>query len=93
VSVADGTGRGGGTSYSGDIRARLQISEADAGAGQPVIAQIWWRRRDPRPENKTVVITDEQGAIIRSTSFLVEASCGVISFVPTAASKTKTYFA
>ncbi len=71
------------TAYSGDIRARLVVSKGDlepqAGA---VTAQIWWRRRDPRPENKSVIVTDDRGTIIPSSAHLVETACGVISFVP-----------
>lgn len=81
----------GSTAYSGDIRARLELSDEEAANGQPVTAQIWWRRRDPRPENKSVIITDESGNMLPSTSHLVEAACGVISFVPTEAGKV--YFA
>lgn len=75
-------GAAGLTAYSGDIRARLVVA-ADSllpRYGGTVTAQIWWRRRDPRPENKSVVVTDATGTIIPSTSHLVEAACGVISF-------------
>jgi hypothetical protein len=84
---------GGGSvaAYTGDVRARLLLTDADIHSAQPVTAQIWWRRRDPRPENKSVIITDELGAIVASISHLVEAACGVISFVPTGAGKV--YFA
>lgn len=79
------------TAYSGDIRARLVVSAADIQlGGGAVTAQIWWRRRDPRPENKSVVITDDAGAILPSTAHLVEAACGVVSFAPP---KPGVYFA
>jgi hypothetical protein len=71
------------TAYSGDIRARLVVAPADSPGPRGVVtAQIWWRRRDPRPENKSVVVTDAAGTIIPSTPHLVEAACGVISFSP-----------
>ena len=85
---------GRGSAYTGDIRARLVVSQDDlalrGGPGQPVVAQIWWRRRDPRPENKSVVITDAAGAILPATVHLVEAACGVVSFSPP---KAGVYFA
>eukprot|EP01052_Picozoa_sp_SAG31_P038703 SAG31_NODE_5220_length_2668_cov_1.470611_1_plen_197_part_00 len=71
------------TAYAGDIRARLVVSEEDLEQQQGVVtAQILWRRRDPRPENKSVIVTDERGAIIPSSAHLVETACGVISFAP-----------
>ena len=33
----------------GDIRARLHVGIEAAAAGAPVTAQIFWRRRDPNP--------------------------------------------
>ena len=46
----------------GDIRARLHVDEVTAAAGGPVTAQIFWRRRDPNPHLKAVVVTTAAGA-------------------------------
>lgn len=71
------------TAYSGDIRAKLVVSAEDLEPQTGVVtAQIWWRRRDPRPENKSVIVTDDRGSIIPSSARLVETACGVISFTP-----------
>ena len=46
----------------GDIRARLHVDATTAAAGGPVTAQIFWRRRDPNPHLKAVVVTTAAGA-------------------------------
>ena len=71
------------TAYSGDIRAKLVVSAEDLEPQTGMAtAQIWWRRRDPRPENKSVIVTDDRGSIIPSSAHLIETACGVISFAP-----------
>ena len=81
------------TAYSGDIRARMVVGSPlpqHVHGNNTVTAQIFWRRRDARPDVKSVVVTDATGKLINSTSHLVEAACGVISF---SAPKPGVYFA
>ena len=46
----------------GDIRAKLVVDAVAATAGATVTAQIFWRRRDPNPHLKAVVVTTKAGA-------------------------------
>jgi hypothetical protein len=79
----------------GDIRAVLKLTSSvgpAVGNSSIVRGQIWWRRRDPDPQLKAVVVTTESGALV--TSSRVEASeygCGVIS-LDTAEYPTETTF-
>ena len=59
----------------GDIRAVVQAHQAG-----PVSAQIWWRRRDPNPEVKAVIVTDESDSRWVPANAVVEPDCGVVSF-------------
>ena len=67
--------------YLGNIRARVVVSAEFLQSGSSVATvQIWWRRRDDRPELKGVIVTDVKGAIVKSTTTLVEGACGIVSF-------------
>ncbi len=77
---------GTGASFCGDVRARLFV--ASAGATE---AQIFWRRRDPTPELKSVILTDAVGNAVPSTS-VVEATCGVVSFTAPAPGTFFAYY-
>jgi hypothetical protein len=61
----------------GDIRARVEVHNASA---LSATAQIFWRRRDPRPAKKTVVVTDASGAAVHSITSLLESGCGIVTF-------------
>jgi hypothetical protein len=81
--------RGG---FCGDIRARLSVAPGDIVAGVAT-AQIFWRRRDPFPANKAVIVTDAAGAAVAVlNSSVVESTCGVISFSATAGGTFFAYY-
>ena len=67
--------------YLGNIRARIVVSaEFLRTSVSTATAQIWWRRRDDRPELKGVIVTNAAGAIVHSTTTLVEGACGIVTF-------------
>ena len=67
----------------GDIRARVEVHNASATVAT---VQIFWRRRDPRPSNKTVVVTDSSGTPVHSITALLESGCGIVTFDSSGAS-------
>ena len=75
--------------FCGDVRARLVVGAGDIVGGQAT-AQIFWRRRDPTPSNKSVLVTDASGKGVAVSAADVEATCGLVSF---AAAAPGTYFA
>ncbi len=67
----------------GDVRAVLKVPAAAAAAGTAASARIFWRRRDPFPALKAVVVTDSRGAVVpQPTRPQIRNSCGVVHFVP-----------
>ena len=67
--------------YLGNIRARVVVStELLQSGASTATAQIWWRRRDDKPELKSVIVTDATGAIVHSTVTLIEGACGIVTF-------------
>ena len=73
--------------FCGDIRARLEVQAGDV-VGGLATAQVFWRRRDPTPENKAVIVTDAAGAAVAVASATVESTCGVVSFAAPAGGGT-----
>jgi hypothetical protein len=72
----------------GDIRA---VVHAEA-AGQPLTAQVWWRRRDSHPTIKAVIVTGADDVPLPSVATHVEADCGVVSFTPPAVGDYYVYY-
>jgi hypothetical protein len=73
-------GSSGGTNYCGDIRARIELTNGDIISNTATV-QIYWRRRDPHPELKGVIVTDEAGnGGFTVTSADVTGDCGLITF-------------
>eukprot|EP00756_Hemistasia_phaeocysticola_P053901 Hpha_TRINITY_DN29846_c0_g1::TRINITY_DN29846_c0_g1_i1::g.2968::m.2968 len=72
------------TAYCGDVRAVLDVTAADIVGGR-VTAQIFWRRRDPTPHLKSVLVLSmgSDPATQGHVTALVESTCGVVSFTPT----------
>ena len=82
---------GSGTSEPvslGDIRAVVHA----ATAGQPIQAQIWWRRRDAHPELKAVIVTDANNKPLPAVALHVSSDCGVVRFTPPAAGLYHVYY-
>lgn len=81
---------GPGGHYCGDIRARVELSANDVVNNEATV-QVYWRRRDPNPQVKGVIVTDESG----SGGFVVTADvtgdCGIVSFARPGLS-SGTYF-
>jgi hypothetical protein len=46
-----------GRGYCGDVRAVLSLTAADI-ASDSATVQVFWRRRDPTPYNKTIIALD-----------------------------------
>lgn len=70
---------GSGGFYCGDIRARIVLSASDV-INNAATVQVYWRRRDPNPEIKGVIVTDESGAGGFDVTADVTSDCGVVSF-------------
>jgi hypothetical protein len=69
----------------GDIRAHVHVPvgvAAAAAGGSNVTAQIFWRRRDPSPHVKAVVVADAAGNQVRSSVVVLQPACGVVQFEP-----------
>ena len=65
--------------YCGDIRAVVQLTSSDI-VGSSATVQVWWRRRDPTPYNKSVLVTDASGVGLTVSSAAIESDCGLITF-------------
>ena len=68
-----------GGRYYGDVRAVVQLSAGDI-TDDTATVQVFWRRRDPHPSNKTVLVLDAAHAPLTVTGLDVEADCGVVTF-------------
>lgn len=68
----------------GNHRAVVELTEAQASAGQPVRVTIPWRRRDPKPETKAVVVVNAAtGApLTRVATLSVSNMSGEVVFEP-----------
>eukprot|EP00462_Mataza_sp_D1_P007298 CAMPEP_0175122530 /NCGR_PEP_ID=MMETSP0087-20121206/1765_1 /TAXON_ID=136419 /ORGANISM="Unknown Unknown, Strain D1" /LENGTH=1130 /DNA_ID=CAMNT_0016404173 /DNA_START=50 /DNA_END=3442 /DNA_ORIENTATION=+ len=64
--------------HFGDIRA---VVDVPSGTHEQEV-QVFWRRRDPAPAGKAVVVMDAAGNSVPVTSAVVEAGCGLITFSP-----------
>ena len=76
--------------FLGDIRAKVALSAADVAAGPTATAQIFWRRCEPNPALKAVVVTDASGADVPSKVLSLQAECGSVSI--THGGKTGPFF-
>ena len=69
------------SNHCGDIRALIELTAGDITASNAATVQIFWRRRDPHPAAKGIIVTDEAGVggfdVSAST---LEGDCGVITF-------------
>jgi hypothetical protein len=68
-----------GGAFFGDVRAVVQLGGGDITNDEATV-QVFWRRRDPFPFNKTVLVLDASHAPLTVTALHVEADCGVITF-------------
>ena len=74
---AHGATCGGG--YCGDVRAIVVLSAGDIVSDSATV-QIWWRRRDPNPDIKGIIVLDDSlnGGFTVSAS--TEKDCGLVTF-------------
>ena len=68
-----------GKAYCGDIRAVLSLTPSDI-SGNAATVQVFWRRRDPNPQNKSLIVTDASGAALTVTAAAIASDCGVVTF-------------
>ena len=76
----------------GDIRAKLHVTAELAEAGAEATAQIYWRRRDPNPGLKAVVVTDAQHRQVASSVVALQPACGVVKFEHSGAGDYFVYY-
>ena len=76
----------------GDIRAKLHVTAELAEAGAEATAQIYWRRRDPNPGLKAVVVTDSDHRQVASSVVALQAACGVVKFEHSGAGDYFVYY-
>lgn len=78
IQVAPTWPANNGTFHYGEIRAELEVGQSSGN----VEAQIFWRRRDPAPDTKALVVTDAKGKWMKLAGgeSVVEAGCGIVSF-------------
>ena len=50
--------------YLGDIRAHVRCPASATTAGGNATAQIWWRRRDPLPQVKGIIVKNADGTTV-----------------------------
>ena len=87
-AICGPSGRG---AFCGDVRAVLSVSNDSIVSGVAT-AQIFWRRRDPHPELKRVIIIDPTGAPATVINAEVEATCGLLNFSATLAGEYHVYY-
>ena len=68
-----------GKGFCGDIRAVLSLTPSDI-SNDAATVQVFWRRRDPNPQNKSVIVTDASGAALSVTASAIAWDCGVVTF-------------
>ena len=69
------------TLYLGDLRAVVHVPPSVAASAGHVRGTIWWRRRDPNPSIKAVVVTTANGTWLDGVTPLAqESDCGIIAF-------------
>eukprot|EP00041_Stephanoeca_diplocostata_P030301 m.914599 g.914599 ORF g.914599 m.914599 type:complete len:97 (+) comp23730_c1_seq3:67-357(+) len=79
VTTAASWPKPAGDVFHGDIRARVEVP-ANTPAGE-VRTQIFWRRRDPHPEVKGVIVMDSSDvAVSGAVPILIEQACGIVAF-------------
>ena len=80
--------------FFGDVRARVVVDAAATAAASAATVHIFWRRRDPRPSNKSVVVTTADGKIVASHVALLQSECGIVTFSldPTASGVYFVYY-
>ena len=76
----------------GDIRAKLHVTAELAEAGAEATAQIYWRRRDPNPGLKAVVVTDSDHRQVASSVVALQPACGVVKFEHSGAGDYFVYY-
>ena len=67
-----------GRGYCGDVRAVLSLTAADIAADSATV-QVFWRRRDPTPFNKTIIALDAAQAPLVVAQAAIESDCGVVT--------------
>eukprot|EP00041_Stephanoeca_diplocostata_P030302 m.914684 g.914684 ORF g.914684 m.914684 type:complete len:1236 (+) comp23730_c1_seq7:171-3878(+) len=91
VTTAASWPKPAGDVFHGDIRARVEVP-ANTPAGE-VRTQIFWRRRDPHPEVKGVIVMDSSDvAVSGAVPILIEQACGIVAFQHKGGSQDTTYY-
>ena len=71
----------GAAAHCGDVRAVISLSQTDIINNSTATVQIFWRRRDPNPSIKGLIVTDYQGTggfTVSSSTIL--SDCGFVTF-------------
>ena len=69
---------GGTNAYCGDVRAVVNLTSSDIEKDAATV-QIFWRRRDPRPFNKSVIVVDATHKEVSVLMTTIEQDCGLIT--------------
>ena len=69
---------GGSGAYCGDIRAVVTLTAGDI-VNDSASVQLWWRRRDAHPENKSVIVLGADGTGGFTVVAEIEGSCGALT--------------